>query len=69
VSDAIAVLTAAHGRRPADRDTLAALATYVAQRGDVARALGYAEKLVALDPDNRAAAALVETLRRRAGVR
>jgi hypothetical protein len=61
--------TAAHGRRPADRDTLAALATYLAERGDVARALGYAEKLVARDPDDRPARALVETLRQRAGTR
>jgi predicted CXXCH cytochrome family protein len=67
--DAIAVLAAAHGRRPADRETLAALATYVAERGDVPRALGYAEKLAALDPDDRAARMLVETLRRRAGGR
>ena len=67
--DAIAVLAAAHARHPADRETLAALATYVAERGDTTRALGYAEKLAALDPDDRAARTLVETLRRRAGTR
>jgi predicted CXXCH cytochrome family protein len=65
--DAIAVLAAAHRRRPADRDTLAALATYVAERGDLRRALEYAEALAALDPDDQGARTLVETLRRRVG--
>jgi predicted CXXCH cytochrome family protein len=68
-ADAVAVLAAAHRRRPAHRETLAALATYVAERGDAKRALEYAEKLAALDPDDPAARALVETLRRRAGAR
>jgi Flp pilus assembly protein TadD len=67
--DAITVLAATHGRRPADRETLAALATYVAERGDLKRALEYAEKLAALDPDDQAARTLVETVRRRAGAR
>jgi predicted CXXCH cytochrome family protein len=67
--DAISVLEAAHRQRPADRDTLAALATYLGERGDVRRALGYAEKLTALDPADAAARTLVETLRRRAGAR
>ena len=67
--EAIAVLTAAHGRRPADRETLAALATYVAERGDLRQALGYADKLVALDPSAAASRALVESLRRRLGTR
>jgi predicted CXXCH cytochrome family protein len=65
--DAIRVLEAAHRQRPADRDTLAALATYLGERGDVQRALGYAEKLVALDPTDPAARTLLEALRRRAG--
>ncbi len=63
--DAIAVLTAAHRQRPADRETLTALATYVAEGGDVRRALEHAERLLALDPDDPAARALVETLRGR----
>ena len=69
VDDAIAVLTTAHGRRPANRETLAALATYLAERGQVPRALQYADKLAALDPEDSAARTLVETLRRRAGAR
>ena len=67
--DAIAVLEAAHRQRPADRDTLAALATYLGEQGDVGRALGYAETLAALDPADGGARTLVETLRRRAGAR
>jgi predicted CXXCH cytochrome family protein len=69
VDDAIAVLTAAHGRRPANRETLAALATYLAEQGHVTRALQYADRLAALDPEDDAARTLVETLRRRAGAR
>ena len=65
--DAITVLEGAHRQRPADRDTLTALATYLGERGDVKRALAYAEKLAALDPTDAAARTLVETLRRRAG--
>jgi len=65
--DAIRLLEAAHRQRPADRDTLAALATYLGERGDVKRALGYAEKLSALDPANAAARSLLEAVRRRAG--
>jgi predicted CXXCH cytochrome family protein len=64
--DAIRVLEAAHRQRPADRDILAALATYLGERGDVKRALGYAEKLAALDPADAAARTLLEALRRRA---
>jgi hypothetical protein len=33
-----------------DRDTLAGLATYLGEQGDLGRPLGYAEKLGALDP-------------------
>jgi predicted CXXCH cytochrome family protein len=67
--DAIAVLEAGHRQRPADRDTLTALATYLGEQGDVGRALGYAEKLAALDPADGGARTLVETLRRRAAAR
>ena len=68
-ADAVAILAAAHRRHPADRETLAALATYVAERGDVHQALAYADKLVALDPNEGSARALVESLRRRLGAR
>ena len=61
------VLENAHRARPADRDTLTALATYLAERNDVRRALQYAEKLAALDPADTTARSLVEALRRRAG--
>jgi cytochrome c-type biogenesis protein CcmH/NrfG len=69
VGDAIAILEAAHRRRPADRDTLAALATYLGERGDLRRALGYAETLAALDPADVGARTLLESLRRRGATR
>jgi Flp pilus assembly protein TadD len=64
-AEAVAVLADTHRRRPADRETLVALATYVAERGDVKQALEYAERLAALDPDDQTARTLVETLRGR----
>jgi predicted CXXCH cytochrome family protein len=66
-TDAITVLEGAHRQRPADRDVLAALASYLAEQGDVKRALQYAEKLAALDPADPTARTLVESLRRRGG--
>jgi Flp pilus assembly protein TadD len=65
--EAIAVLEGALRQRPANREVLAALATYLGERGDAQRALGYAEQLAALDPTDAAAQKLVETLRRQAG--
>ena len=65
--DAITVLEGALRQRPANRDILAALATYLGERGDVKRALEYAEKLAALDPTDVATQKLVDTLRQRAG--
>jgi predicted CXXCH cytochrome family protein len=67
--DAIGVLETAHRQRPADREVLAALASYLAERGDLRRALEHAEKLVALDPDDGTGRRLVEILRRRTGGR
>jgi Flp pilus assembly protein TadD len=67
--DAIATLETAHRRRPADRETLRALVSYLAGQGDVQRARPYAQKLVALDPDDVAGRRLVETLRRAPGDR
>ncbi len=51
-SKAIAVLAAAHGRHPANREILEALASFSAKTGDRKAAIGYAEKLVALAPDS-----------------
>ncbi len=61
---AIRVLAEAHRRRPADREVLMALATFLAERGNAKAALGYAEKLVVLAPDDPQARGLVESLRR-----
>ena len=59
MADAVAILAPPAGT--GGRETLAALATYVAERGDVHQALAYADKLVALDPNEGSARALVES--------
>jgi Flp pilus assembly protein TadD len=66
---AIRVLEEAHRRRPASRDVLLALATYLGARGNAEAALGYAAKLAALAPDDPEVRSLVESLRRQVDVR
>lgn len=66
---AVAVLEEAHRRRPVEREVLTALAVYLGERGDAKAALGYAERLLALAPDDPEAQGLVESLRRRPGAR
>jgi tetratricopeptide (TPR) repeat protein len=57
---ALATLAAANRRHPADRDILYALATIHRDAGRRAEARKYAEQLVAGDPADPAAAALLE---------
>jgi Flp pilus assembly protein TadD len=64
---AIAVLEAAHGRRPADRGVLLALVSYLQERGDMPGALRYAERLAALSPGDRQVQGLLQSLRGGAG--
>jgi len=64
VGKGIAVLERAHALHPADRDILTALITMERDRGDLQEALQYAGELTRLLPDNPAAAALMEELRR-----
>jgi Flp pilus assembly protein TadD len=63
------VLEKAHQRRPADREVLTALATYLGERGDARAALRYAEKLATLSPGDREVQGLADLLRRQAGSR
>ena len=49
---AIAVLTAVHAARPSDADTLAALAIFERDRGNLRAARAWAAKLVELRPDD-----------------
>ena len=60
----IAVLEQARQRFPGDRAILQALATMARDRGDRAKALAYAEQLVAVAPDDGQAEALLKELRR-----
>jgi hypothetical protein len=58
------VLEKAHQRFPGDRAILQALATMARDRGDRAKALAYAEQLVAAAPDDPNGQALLKELRR-----
>ena len=51
--EALAVLEAAQARHPGNRDTLLALATLNRDAGRTEAARGWAERLVAVDPDAR----------------
>ncbi len=59
---ALDTLAAASRRHPADREILLALATINRDAGRLAEARQYAERLVASDPDDFAAAALLQEL-------
>ena len=61
---AILSLRKLHSRFPADEQTLLALTNYSAEVGDRASAQRYAQKLSALDPQNRAYAQLLRELSR-----
>ncbi len=63
VDKAITVLTSVHASWPADADTLAALAMFERNRGNLRAATAWAEKLVALRPDDPAARRLVSEIR------
>ncbi|MCI4679325.1 tetratricopeptide repeat protein [Rhodoblastus acidophilus] len=57
------VLRAALARRPNDREILAALASYEAQEGDYASALGHVQALQKLEPDNPRIQGFADALR------
>jgi hypothetical protein len=57
------VLAAVHKARPSDADTIAALAMFERDRGNLREALGWAEKLAAVRPDDPGARDLVNQLR------
>lgn len=60
---AIETLRAALARRPNDREALSALASYEAQGGDYAAALGHAQALLKLEPDDPQLRRFAEALR------
>ncbi len=59
---AIALLTKTHVDHPADRDVLVALASYEREAGNLVAARRWAGALVALDPADPGARALLEGL-------
>ena len=62
VGEALGVLQEAHLRFPGSTDILQALATFSRDQGDLDRAIPYAEKLLALLPNDRGAAQLLQSL-------
>jgi predicted CXXCH cytochrome family protein len=67
VGEAVAELKENLARHPEDRDTLLALIAYSRGAGDAGAALGYAEQLAGIIPQDAGLTALIEELRRQAG--
>jgi Flp pilus assembly protein TadD len=65
--EAIVALTAVHAANPADADTLGALAMFEGERGHGRAAMEWAEKLVALRPDDPGARRLLDDIRNSPG--
>jgi tetratricopeptide (TPR) repeat protein len=63
IAKAIDVLEAVHKARPTDVDTLAALATFERDRGNVSAAIGWADTLVRLRPDDAGARSFLTQLK------
>ena len=57
------MLAAAHRRHPANREILEALASFSAKAGERQAAIGYAEELLLIAPENSEAKALLQNLR------
>jgi tetratricopeptide (TPR) repeat protein len=51
-----------HARHPGDREVLQTLALYLEEDGEIDKAIGYARKLLDLDPEDRGAQGLLERL-------
>jgi Flp pilus assembly protein TadD len=62
VQKAIAVLTAAHQHRPADREVLSALIAFERDKGDLRSAVVHARELTQLSPKDAGAVALLDEL-------
>jgi predicted CXXCH cytochrome family protein len=66
-NEAIEVLKDSLAKHPEDRDTLGALIGFSRDAGDKDAALGYAEQLARLEPNNEELKTVIETLRRESG--
>jgi Flp pilus assembly protein TadD len=64
--DAISILKSSLARHPGDRDTLIALITFHRDVGDAVTALGYAERLARLTPNDANSSRMIEEFRNQA---
>jgi Flp pilus assembly protein TadD len=65
-AQAIRLLTVLQPQNPTDRDLLVALASFEQARGNWSQAIGWAEKLQRVRPDDAEARALADQLRQQA---
>ena len=68
IREAMTELKESLARHPGDRDTLLALINFSRDGGDAGAALEYAEQLAQIAPQDHGLAALIEELRRQAGM-
>ncbi|MDE5446441.1 tetratricopeptide repeat protein [Bradyrhizobium sp. CSA207] len=64
--EAMMVLKAALAKHPSNREIFSALISFSRQAGDTTAALGFAEQLAAITPDDRNLAKVIQELRQRA---
>jgi Flp pilus assembly protein TadD len=65
-AEAIRLLSGLQKQNPADRDLLVALASFEQARGNWSEAIGWAEKLVGVRPDDQEARAMVAQFKQQA---
>jgi Flp pilus assembly protein TadD len=65
MDQSLTVLASAHETHPGNRDILAALATFNEKKGNLTAAAQYAEKLVALSPNDPGAYQLLQRIKSR----
>ena len=66
--EALKILNINAVRHPRDRDTLSALIEMTSQSGDFKTALGYAEQLSGVEPEDAPLSGLIAELRRRIAI-
>lgn len=68
-NEAMDVLRTAHQKHPGNRDLLIAMMTFSRDRGKIDQAIDYAEKLLALDPQDMSTRRLIDELKHQSSTR